>query len=85
MAVRDSFAVAAIAVSDSSGSVILAATLKLVGSDILQGEATAALLASKLAVSTGFGSFELEGDALLVLLAINSPAIFASWNFASTV
>jgi hypothetical protein len=85
VAVRDSFAVAAAVVSDSSGSVILAATLKLVGSDVLQGEATAALLASRLAVSTGVGSFDLEGDALLVLLAINSPAIFASWNFASIV
>jgi hypothetical protein len=77
VAVRDSFAVVVAVVSDSSDSVILATTLKLVGSDVLQGEAIATLLASRLAVSTSFGSFDLEGDALLVLLAINSPAIFA--------
>jgi hypothetical protein len=37
VAVRDSFAIVAAVVSNSSGSVILAATLKLVGSNVLQG------------------------------------------------
>ena len=45
VAVRDSFEVAAAVVSDTSGNVILAATLKLFGSDVLQEESTAALFA----------------------------------------
>jgi hypothetical protein len=55
-----------------------------IGLDALQGEAVA-LLVSRLAVSSTFGSFSLEGDALLVLVAINNPALFFSWNFASFV
>jgi hypothetical protein len=44
VAVRDAFAVAMI--SDTFGNIILVANLKLVGSDVLQGEATVARLAS---------------------------------------
>jgi hypothetical protein len=64
VAVTDSFEVVVAVVSDTSGSVILAATIKLVGSDILQEESTTALLTSRLAISTGFGSFDLEGDVV---------------------
>jgi hypothetical protein len=53
--------------------------------NVLQGEATTAPLASRQAVFMGVGSFDLEGDALPVLLAINSPAIFAFWNFVGIV
>jgi hypothetical protein len=46
--------------------------------DALIGEATPALLASWLAKSSGFDHFVLEDDALLVVLAINSPSLFSS-------
>jgi hypothetical protein len=45
--------------------------------------AAAALLTTWLAAACGLTSFVLEGDALLVILAINNPLIFSSWNFAS--
>ena len=78
--VRGSFAVAAAMISDDNGSIFAAAMLKLSSMDALQGEAHAALLAASL----GFGSFLLEWDAFLVILAINSP-LFSSWSFANCI
>jgi hypothetical protein len=53
--------------------------------DILAGEASAALLASRLALSSGYDHFIIECDALLVILAINSPEYFSLWNFSHVV
>jgi hypothetical protein len=83
VAVKDSFSVAAAVVSDENGDILNAATQKLHGSDALQGEAHAALLAVRLAYSMGCRLIALEGDALLVILAINNPPLFSSWNFAN--
>jgi hypothetical protein len=44
----------------------------------LQGEAFANLLTARLATSSGCGTLVLEGDALLVVLAINNPSFFSS-------
>jgi hypothetical protein len=49
----------------------MAATQYLFFSDVLLGEASAVLFATRLAVVASFDSFSLEGDALLVILAIN--------------
>jgi hypothetical protein len=38
----------------------------------------AAFLAARLAAFSGFGSILLEMDALLAILAINSPSLFSS-------
>ncbi|XP_059451038.1 uncharacterized protein LOC132181824 [Corylus avellana] len=65
VAIKGNFAVAAAVISDSSGEILAAATLKLHSSDALLGEAMAALLATRLARSFGFDVFTLEGDALL--------------------
>jgi hypothetical protein len=46
------------------------------------GEATAALLAVRLASSCGFDSLFL-GDAFIVIFAVNSPSLFLVWNFGS--
>lgn len=64
-AVRDSFVVAAAVI-----------TKKYPVMDALQGEAHASLLASRLAITLGFGNFSLQGDALLVILAINNLSLF---------
>jgi hypothetical protein len=85
VAIKDNFAVAAAVLSDSSGEIFAAATLKLHSSDVLLGEASAALLATRLARSSGLDVFLLEGDALLVSLAINQPALFSSWHFNSVI
>jgi hypothetical protein len=53
--------------------------------DTLQGEALAALLAAHLADSLGRRLVALEGDALLVVLAINNPSLFSSWIFANCI
>jgi hypothetical protein len=73
VAVRNSFVVPAAVISDSSGNIVLAAMHKLPSIDFLQGEAFADLLATQLVVSCGCGNFFLEGDVLLVLLAVNNP------------
>jgi len=85
-AVRDSFAVTGAIISDSSDNIIMAATQRLYSTDILVSEASAALLASRLlALSSGIDHFVLEGsgDALLVILEINSLELFALWNFSN--
>jgi hypothetical protein len=79
VAIREDFAV----VSDSTGNIISAATQKFFFTDVGMGEDVAALLTTRLAAACGVTSFVLEGDALLVVLAINTPLIFYSWNFAS--
>lgn len=63
--VRESYVVAATVISEDLGNVILAATQKLHSND-----ASTALLAVWLAVSYGWSCFQLEGGALLVILAI---------------
>jgi exonuclease III len=85
VAIKGNFAVAAAVLSDSSGEIFAAATLKLHSFDVLLGEASAALLATRLARSYGLDVFFLEGDALLVSLAVNQPALFSSWHFSSVI
>ena len=86
VAVRGSFVVAAAAVlSDENGAIVAAATQRLNCTDALQGEALVALLTSRLAASIGCNFFSLEGDALLVALAINNPSLFSSWTFAHCI
>jgi hypothetical protein len=83
--IRGSFSVAAATISDSSGSIILAATQHLYSSDVLLGEAIAALLATQFVATLGCVDFTLEGDSLLVTLAIHSPRTFSSWCFCNIV
>jgi hypothetical protein len=83
--IRGYFSVAAVTIFDSSGSIILAATQHLYSSDVILGEATAALLATRLAVILGRVDFTLERDSLLVTLAINSPPTLSSWWFCNIV
>jgi hypothetical protein len=85
VAVRGSFAMATAVLSDDKGTIVVAATQRLNCTDALQGEALAALLASKLAASFGCNFLSLEGDALLVILAINSLSLFPSWSFANCI
>jgi hypothetical protein len=80
--VKGSFAVAAVVISDDMGNIIGAATQKLISIDVLQGEASAALLAARLAVFSRCDKLMLEDDALLVVLAINNPSFF-SLTFAN--
>lgn len=74
VAVMDIFVVAATGGSDSSGNIIMAATQKLHSMNILVGELSAALLATQLTLSFSIDHFVLEGNAMLVILAVNSPA-----------
>ena len=85
VSVQGNFAVAAAVLSDPFGEIIFAATQKLFSSDVLSGEASAALLASRLATTSGFSNFILEGDAILVILVVNKPHLFVTWQFAPIV
>jgi hypothetical protein len=69
-------------ISDSSRHILLVATQKLCCTtqklcvtDAMIGEDYVALLASSLTISSGFGYFYLEGDAILMILAINDPSL----------
>ncbi|XP_059436361.1 uncharacterized protein LOC132169326 [Corylus avellana] len=85
VAVKGSFAVVAAVISDDMRNIISVATQKLNSTDVLQGEASVALLAARLVVSSGCDKLMLEGDALLVVLAINNPSLFSSWTFANCI
>jgi hypothetical protein len=74
--VHGDFVVAASVISDENGNIIIAVTQKLTYSDALIGEASATLLTSQVTASSGCGNLFLEGDALLVILAINNPLLF---------
>jgi hypothetical protein len=54
--------------------------IKLHSADVLLGEALAALLASQLVSSTGYGCFALEGDALPVIFAVNQLIFYSLGN-----
>ena len=79
--IRGNFVVAVAVLSDSFGEIFVAATLKLHYSDVLLREASAALLATRLAQFYGLDVFSFEGDALFVILAVNQPTLFAYWHF----
>jgi hypothetical protein len=74
--VKHSYAVAAAILSDDFGNIIATASHKLVSTNALQGEVATALLAICLAVFSSCDHLLLEGDALLVVLAIHLPFIF---------
>jgi hypothetical protein len=63
----------------------MVATQQLFSSGVLLGEAAATLLATRLAVFVGYDNFTLEGDSLLLTLAINSLSTFSSWCFCNIV
>jgi hypothetical protein len=69
VAIREDFAVTVAVVSDSTSNIISAATQKLFFTDVDMGEVAAAC---------GVTSFVLEGNAFLIVLAINSHFIFSS-------
>ena len=69
---------AAAVLSDDKGAIVAVATQRLNYTDALQGEAFAALLTSRLAATFGCNFFSLEGDAFLVVLAINNSSLFSS-------
>jgi hypothetical protein len=71
VAIRPTFAVAA------SEKFLTVNTLKLPPMDALMGEAHAALLASRLAVSMGCSPLIIEGDSLLTILALKDPLLFS--------
>jgi hypothetical protein len=50
---------------------------------ICTGEAFTTLLTTCLATYSDCGNFIIEGDALLVVLAINTRSLFFSWLFAN--
>ena len=81
VAIKSNVALAAAVLSDFG----VAVTLKLHSSEFLR-EGTAALLSTRLAQFTGMNVFSLEGNALMVILAVNWPYFFfASWHFVYVI
>jgi hypothetical protein len=85
VAIRASFAMAATVISNDMGIILAAAIHKLSSTDVLRGEAFAALLVVRLTASLSLGCLSLEGDALLVVLAVNNLPLFHSWSFVNCI
>jgi hypothetical protein len=53
--------------------------------DALMGEAHAALLAFRLAVSIGCSPLIIDGNSLLTILALKDPLLFSDWISALVI
>jgi hypothetical protein len=84
-AIRDSFSTQSAICRDFSGSIIRCISLISPPCTAIYGEALAALLATRLAISMGIPSFILEGDSLLVTPALQRPDITQDWRIASII
>jgi hypothetical protein len=84
-AIRAIFSAQPTVYRDSTGSIIKCIFLISSPCSTLCGEATAAILAARLASSLGLFSFILEGDSLNVTLALQHLAITIDWRIASTI
>jgi hypothetical protein len=84
-AIRDTFSAQSAVCRDSSGSILRCISLISFPCTAIYGEALAALLAARLAVSMGLPSCILEGDSLLVTLTLQRPDITQDWRIASTI
>jgi hypothetical protein len=80
VAIQPSFAVAAATLRNHQGEFLAVNSLKLPSMEANLGEAHAALLAVRLAVSFGYRSLVIEGDSLVTILAINDPSLFFDWS-----
>jgi hypothetical protein len=83
--IRPSFSAQASVCRDSTGSIIQCTSIISPPCYAILGEATAALLAARLALSLNLSSVILEGDSLTVSLAVNHPDITQDWRIASMV
>ncbi|XP_062145395.1 uncharacterized protein LOC133852645 [Alnus glutinosa] len=77
--------VQAAVIRNSSGTITHCTSLISPPCTAVIGEALAALLAIKLAISTHATSFILEGDSTTVTLALQNPLIKKDWRIAATV
>jgi hypothetical protein len=84
-AIRDSFSVQAAVIRNSSGTITHCSSLISPPCTAVIGEALAALLATKLAISIHATSFILEGDSTTVTLALQNPLISKDWHIAATI
>jgi hypothetical protein len=82
VAVRPNFSVASAILSSHNGWILAARTQQLPPSF---GEASAALLAVRLATSYSCPSIHVEGDTLLTILAINQGHLFLDWPCAPVI
>jgi hypothetical protein len=64
-----------IKMKDFFGFLLVWVKLKVISDSSRHILDSAALLASSLTISSCFGYFYLEGDALLMILAINNPSL----------
>jgi hypothetical protein len=70
---------------DSTGSIVQCFSIISPPCSALLGEATAPLLAARLALSLNLSSVILEGNSLTVTLALNHPNITQDWRIVSMV
>jgi hypothetical protein len=84
-AIKATFSTQAVVCKDSIGFIIKCTSLISSHCSTLHGEATAALMTARLAVSLGLSSFILEGDSLNVTMTLQQPVITNDWRIASTI
>ena len=85
VAIRPNFIVVAAILSDHEGNFLAVNTLKFPPMEAVMGEAHAALLASRIAVFFGCPCLIIEGDSLLIILAMKDPHLFLDQNLVPII
>jgi hypothetical protein len=70
---------------DSKGHIIKALSRISPPCDGNYGEALAAQLAASLVVSLVLKTFSLDGDFLVIIVALKTPALFQEWHINSVI
>jgi hypothetical protein len=83
--IKDYFAVTASVISDASENIILATTQKFHSTNVLSSGTSTTLLVTRLTAPNGYDCFALEGDAFLMILAVNQSHLFSTCQFALIV
>jgi hypothetical protein len=84
-AVRDSFSAQSAVCRDSNGKIIKALSKISPPCDPTYGEALAMSLAVSLAVSLNISKFILEGDSLIVIMALQHPSLVLDWKIENII
>jgi hypothetical protein len=84
-AIRDHFSVQAVVCQDSNGSILKAISQVSLPCSPNYGEAQRALLAASLDVSLHLTNFSIEGDSLIVISALQFPAIIIDWQIEKLI
>jgi hypothetical protein len=83
--IKDQFSAQAAVCRDHSGTIINACSQISPKCDPTFGEALVALLAASLAASMKLKNFTIEGDSMVVIVALQAPSTVLNWHIERAI